>query len=143
MLLNAPDIFNYGYVNGICSFGPLVLNGTKYDFAQIPETAPERDYVLNTLNPRSVFGWDSENMYICFVDGRTPFSTGTDLTSLQNFIYGLGIQNAVNMDGGGSTQLWICPYEYNMMHIRAPESPYYSKPNNTRSKAITLFRKVS
>ncbi len=139
MAYNANNIANMGYENAFLTFQPLVINDVPYDFSLIPDTAPEYDYVLNEQNARMVFGWDSDSYYLIIVDDRTPFSNGVTSEDLRTFVIGLGIENAVNCDGGGSTQLWWMPEGYNMAHVRNPVSPAYSKPNKTRSKPITVF----
>lgn len=139
MAYNANNIANMGYENAFLTFQPLVINDVPYDFSLIPDTAPEYDYVLTEQNARMVFGWDADNYYLVIVDDRTPFSNGVTSEELQTFIISLGIENAVNCDGGGSTQLWWLPEGYNTAHVRNPASPAYSKPNMARSKPITVF----
>ena len=121
------------------TYQPLILNGNLYDFNNIPNDAPERDYLLNNPNAHMVFGWDSDYYYFLFVDDRTPFSNGCNSTDLQTWVQNFNIENAIMMDGGGSTQLYNMPYGYNLAHIRAVESPDYSQPNMARKKTSSLF----
>ncbi len=58
-------------------------------------------------NPRTVIGTNGDGtvLYMMTVDGRQTISRGVSLDALQNLCIELGIKNAINMDGGGSTAL--------------------------------------
>lgn len=58
-------------------------------------------------HPRSVIGTNGDGtvVYIITVDGRQTLSRGVSLTSLQDICLELGLVNAINLDGGGSTAL--------------------------------------
>ena len=76
----------------------LVKKGVK---APITHTSPGRA-------PRSAFGVDktSDFAYFVTVDGRgAGGSIGMTLDELSEYLIGLGAYNAINFDGGGSTQL--------------------------------------
>ena len=130
-----------GFKNAWISFGPIRLNGNDYDVQDIPLTAPEYDYVLNANNARSIFGWDDDYFYIGIIDARTPFSHGCDFATLQSFIHDLDIENCINMDGGGSTELWLGGLGYNAAHIRNPGSSHYDKPNEARDKSLAIIKR--
>lgn len=140
--LNATNLANMGYEFAFVTFQPIILNNIPYNYDNIPPSAPEREYVLDGYHARQVFGWDSDNYYMFIFDGRTPFSNGIDSNTMKSYLVNLGIPNAVNCDGGGSTQLWNMPDGYNMAHIRNPSSPEYSKPNKARAKAIEVFKYI-
>jgi hypothetical protein len=60
------------------------------------------------LNPRTAVGLTSGNtkLLLMTVDGRQPgFSEGVTLVELANFLSSFGATNAINLDGGGSTQM--------------------------------------
>lgn len=57
-------------------------------------------------HPRSCLGKDADYLYFITVDGRHKKALGMTLIELQDFVYSLGCQEAVNLDGGGSTTLW-------------------------------------
>ena len=60
------------------------------------------------LNPRSAAGLTSGNskLLLMTVDGRqTGFSEGVTLVELAGYMASYGATNAVNLDGGGSTQM--------------------------------------
>jgi len=41
------------------------------------------------------------------IDGRQENAEGMTLSEVQNFLLGLGCKNAINLDGGGSTTMWM------------------------------------
>jgi len=41
------------------------------------------------------------------VDGRNKNASGMNLYELTKIVRWLGAQNAINLDGGGSTTMWI------------------------------------
>lgn len=57
-------------------------------------------------NPRSAFGVDKTGkiIYLVAVDGRGD-GIGMTLSELRDFMFEIGVYNAINFDGGGSTQL--------------------------------------
>jgi Phosphodiester glycosidase/Bacterial Ig-like domain len=59
-------------------------------------------------NPRTAAGLDANGiMYLVAVDGRSEQSVGMTLPELQNYVAALGLANAINLDGGGSSTLLI------------------------------------
>lgn len=57
-------------------------------------------------DPRTAAGVsdDGTRVYLVVVDGRNPsYSMGMEYANLANFLRGLGAENAINMDGGGSS----------------------------------------
>jgi hypothetical protein len=61
-----------------------------------------------TPAPRTAIGVDGsgEKLIIIVVDGRQPFySAGATLNELANYLVYYGAENAINMDGGGSSTL--------------------------------------
>lgn len=60
-------------------------------------------------HPRTAAGIsrDSTRLYLVAVDGRQPNSVGMSLTELADFMLKLGIYNAINLDGGGSTTMVV------------------------------------
>ena len=41
------------------------------------------------------------------IDGRSKSAEGMSLNEAQKYLVSLGCVNAINLDGGGSTTLWI------------------------------------
>lgn len=58
---------------------------------------------LRGANPRTVLGCDDNNVYMILVDGRKNDAKGLTLFALRELMTRLGIANAINIDGGGST----------------------------------------
>ena len=85
----------------VLSFGPgLIENGTV--------TVDEDDEVGKAMssNPRTAIGVIDDLHYVFVVsDGRTDESEGLSLKELAEFMEGLGVETAYNLDGGGSSTM--------------------------------------
>ena len=85
------------------SFGPgLVENGSV--------CVDENDEVGRTKasNPRTAIGLIDANHFVFVVsDGRTDESEGLSLYELATFMQGLGVKEAYNLDGGGSSTMYF------------------------------------
>jgi len=59
--------------------------------------------------PRTAVGYtaDRRTVYMMVVDGRTSASVGMTIDELAVFMAGLGVDRAMNLDGGGSSTLWL------------------------------------
>jgi hypothetical protein len=60
-------------------------------------------------HPRSAVGFsrDSLTLYLIAVDGRSTSSVGMSLAELADALISLGVYDALNLDGGGSTALVV------------------------------------
>jgi hypothetical protein len=61
-------------------------------------------------HPRTAVGFDEENdlLWLVVVDGRQPgHSDGMTLPELATLLEGLGVSDAVNLDGGGSSVMVV------------------------------------
>lgn len=87
----------------ILSFGPaLVTDG------QISVTEQEEVGKAMASNPRTAIGFMGELHYVFVVsDGRTSQSEGLTLYELAEFMQGLGVLTAYNLDGGGSSTMYF------------------------------------
>ena len=57
-------------------------------------------------HPRTAIGIDEEGfVYLVVADGRSSASFGMSLAELQMYLDGLGLLNAINLDGGGSSTM--------------------------------------
>ena len=90
--LKAPEIMNSG---------PLLVYQQKDEFL---DTA-----AFNRLrHPRSAVGVQKNgNIILLTVDGRNENSAGMSLFELTKVMRWLGCVDAINLDGGGSTTLWV------------------------------------
>lgn len=88
-------------------FGPeLVRDGKETEFSQafdVISTSPDRK------EPRTAIGQIGPLHYIVIVvDGRQDgYSSGISLQDLQQLFIKYGAQTAMNLDGGGSTEMWF------------------------------------
>ncbi len=62
-----------------------------------------------TRHPRTMIGAAEDGtIWLVTVDGRQPeHSAGMTLVELRRFARRLGLANALNLDGGGSTTMWV------------------------------------
>lgn len=100
--VSADQLVSDGVWQAFC-FGPgLVEDG------QI--TVGENDEVGRAMasNPRTAIGMIDANHYVMVVsDGRTSESEGLSLYELAQFMQGLGVKTAYNLDGGGSSTMYF------------------------------------
>lgn len=91
-------------VKHIISGGPyLVKNGNVY-----VDIAEEKLLAIGGRNPRTAIGYTAENnLILVAVDGREGSSIGMTLSELAYLMKSLGCINAINLDGGGSTVMYV------------------------------------
>ena len=59
-------------------------------------------------HPRSAIGWNKKFFFLVEVDGRQPdLSIGMSFPELGNYMAKLGCEEALNLDGGGSSTFWV------------------------------------
>ena len=81
--------------------GPLLLVNKKR--TELPNTS-----LVTTKHPRTCAGViNKHKIVLVTLDGRTPEAQGMTLFKLTDLMISLGCTDAVNLDGGGSTTLWI------------------------------------
>lgn len=95
---------NWYNVNHIISGGPyLVKNGEVY-----VDMTEQKLGAIGGRNPRTAIGYTADNnLIIVTVDGRESSSIGMTLFELANLMKSAGCKNAMNLDGGGSTVLYV------------------------------------
>ena len=91
-------------VNHILSGGPyLVKDGEVY-----VDMTEEKLSSVGGRNPRTAIGYTKDNHLIMLTaDGREGASIGLTLNELAKLMKQLGCENAMNLDGGGSTVMYI------------------------------------
>ena len=63
---------------------------------------------MRERHPRTAIGWNDSYFYLVTVDGRQPhLSVGMTLNELARYLVSLGCREAMNLDGGGSTTMWV------------------------------------
>jgi exopolysaccharide biosynthesis protein len=81
--------------------GPILL----IDGRKLPL---ENSDFVKKRHPRScVCKTSSNSILFIAIDGRSRFAAGMNLKELQQFLLRLNCIDAINMDGGGSTTLWV------------------------------------
>jgi hypothetical protein len=59
-------------------------------------------------HPRTALGWNDEQFFLVVVDGRqASLSVGMTYPELAALMQRLGCTHAINLDGGGSSTLWL------------------------------------
>ena len=85
----------------VFSFGPVLLQD-----GSISVTENEEVGMAMASNPRTAIGYLGKNHYVFVVsDGRTSESAGLSLYELASFMKNLGVVDAYNLDGGGSSTM--------------------------------------
>lgn len=89
------DALNIGIVDCV-SFGPLlIMNGQPMDVS------------ASGLNPRTAIGQRSDGAVVMLViDGRSASSIGAKYQDVVDILLGMGVVNAINLDGGSSTVMY-------------------------------------
>ena len=115
MLISKCDATEYEKITGswesVMASGPLLMDDGHI---VVPESYtkayPERKTgsFYDGLNPRSVIGSDDKgNIYMIVIDGRHKGQAeGTTIYQTAVICYLLGLEDAINLDGGGSSALW-------------------------------------
>lgn len=80
--------------------GPLLINKSK------KATLPKMTFV-SARHPRTIIATTKKSILLITVDGRTNEASGMNLYEIQEFLLMLDVVDAVNLDGGGSTTMWI------------------------------------
>lgn len=117
-----------GVMQVIAGNGRIIKNGVAYpalgDYDQSGQSFND------ARHPRTFVGQnaDSTKIYLCTVDGRQATSLGMSFSEMAAFLQKLGITNAFNFDGGGSTT----------MVVRGAVVNSPSDPGGERSVANTL-----
>lgn len=87
--------------------GPLLLEDGKKTI--LPQTS-----LVITRHPRTSIGVVNKHKAVMVtIDGRTGDSRGMTLLQLSDIMLSLHCKDAVNLDGGGSTTMWITGKPFN------------------------------
>ena len=85
----------------VFSFGPVLLNNSEISVGENEEVG-----MAMASNPRTAVGYLGNNHYVFVVsDGRTSESAGLSLYELASFMKEIGVVDAYNLDGGGSSTM--------------------------------------
>ena len=116
---------NWENINHIISGGPYLLkNGEKYI-----DTESQKLNSISGKNPRTAVGYTKDNTLIMVtVDGRKEGTSGVTLNELANIMKELGCFEAINLDGGSSTVMYVDGTILNGSNVK----------NNSISNALTV-----
>ena len=85
----------------VLSFGPALIDEGKISVTEDDEVGKAME-----SNPRTAIGFLKDGTIVFVVsDGRTDESEGLSLYQLAEFMESLGVVNAYNLDGGGSSTM--------------------------------------
>ncbi|MCD8328478.1 MAG: phosphodiester glycosidase family protein [Ruminococcus sp.] len=87
----------------VLSFGPALVTDGEVSVSEGEEVGKAK-----ASNPRTAIGIIDSLHYVFVVsDGRTSESAGLSLSELAEFMQGLGVTTAYNLDGGGSSTMYF------------------------------------
>lgn len=91
-------------VRHIISGGPYLVKNNEV----FVDMTAEKLGAIGGKNPRSAIGYTNDNnLILVAVDGREGASVGMTLMQLANFMQSIGCVQAMNLDGGGSTVMYV------------------------------------
>ena len=91
-------------VNHIISGGPYLVKSNEV----FVDMTAQKLNAIGGRNPRTAIGYTKDNNIIMLTaDGREGSSIGLTLMELANIMKDLGCVNAMNLDGGGSTVMFV------------------------------------
>lgn len=116
------------YVTGVQEVvggaGRLLRNGV-FDSTGIIKSERLASNFLTTRHPRTFVGFDRDTskLFFCTVDGRQELSIGMSFQEMADFLLSIGVWNAINLDGGGSTTMVVEGQIMNSPSDRTGERP--------------------
>lgn len=117
-------------VKHIISGGPYLVKNSEV----FVDMTAQKLGAVGGKNPRTAIGYTGDyNMIMVAVDGREGSSVGMTLMQLAGFMKSLGCINAMNLDGGGSTVMYVNGRVVNNPQVRG---------GITLSNALVLSKKV-
>ena len=115
-------------VKHIISGGPYLVRNSEV----FVDMTAQKLGAIGGRNPRSAIGYTADNnLILVAVDGREGSSIGMTLMELASFMQSIGCTNAMNLDGGGSTVMYV-----NGQVVNKPQM----KGGSPLSNAIVLSR---
>ena len=95
------NLSHYAQMTSGDGYAPMLWNGVV-----------EQSNIWNELHPRTGLGFsqDKKALIFCVVDGRSGVSTGVTTKQLAELMKSAGAYTAFNMDGGGSSCMYISEY---------------------------------
>jgi hypothetical protein len=82
--------------------GPMLIREERF----VTNSETFKDDLLKKRHPRTIMGTDGQRMIWAVIDGRSSIhSRGATIDETRWIAKSLGLKTAINMDGGGSSQL--------------------------------------
>ena len=124
-------------VRNVMTAGPMLI----IDGKAVPQRN-DRTFVTDRHN-RTALGLKPDGTVILFtVDGRMKQSAGMSLTELEQTLLWLGCTNAINLDGGGSTTLYLRGYPENgIVNYPTDNNRFDHKGERKVSNVIMIMEK--
>lgn len=86
--------------NFVLTSGPILLKNS------IPQALPEISFTKKR-HPRTCLCKTNNSIVFVVIDGRNTNADGMSLYETQKYLLDLGCVDAINLDGGGSSTMWI------------------------------------
>ena len=99
-ILISSDSTQIALYENIIESGPLLIENNQLSILQ-------ENPFNNTPHPRTAIGIKQNKLILITVDGRRKESQGLNLNQLQHIMKWYGCLSAMNLDGGGSTTMYI------------------------------------
>jgi len=86
----------------IAGAGQIISNGAV-DTSKWTNDTNLRDF----RHPRTILGYNATDIFLITIDGRQANSVGMDFQEMADYLLSLGLTDAVNLDGGGSSTMVV------------------------------------
>jgi exopolysaccharide biosynthesis protein len=84
----------------------------------------------------------TNSLLLLTVDGRSAESHGMSLPELTDFLLELGCRNAVNLDGGGSTTMWLAGRLFNgVVNMPSDNKRFDHEGERSVANAVVIRRR--
>ncbi len=98
--------FDWNKVDNVIGGGPAIVKNGRVSVEPLKEKFGEA--FSNARHPRTAIGSTKDgDVFMVVIDGRQPMSRGVTLAELAAEMVRLGCDNAINLDGGGSSTMVI------------------------------------
>lgn len=95
---------NWENIDHIISGGPYLVRDSQI----YVDVKDQKLTSISGKNPRTAIGYTKDdNLILVTIDGREESSVGMNIYDLAKFMKSLGCDNAMNLDGGGSSVMYI------------------------------------
>ena len=129
--------------HSVLASGPVLLEDGEIivpEITQADENGNGIDSFYDKRHPRSVIGYDRKGyVYLIVADGRHPGNAeGTSIYETALICSFLGLEDAINLDGGGSSALWHS--EEGVLNHPSDNRKFDSKGERKVPNIIGVFR---